>query len=225
MNDQPGAPGSGPDGDGHGDTGRRRFLTRTVAGSGVLLAGAATGSAVSATVRGGGWRVETINVDVALAGETWRDSPVNYGVDAGDLRGQPFAVEGWIYPGGHIPVPGDGFVPSQDGSIGRWLCRGSLLVHLERPEPHVHSTQEFVFGPMTGEQLFADDNLTTSGLEGTFLTDQIARRAVLGGTGRYRGAVGEVRQSRNGYNTSAFADGTGNAPNFRMRFDLLLPDV
>ena len=51
-------------------------------------------------------------------------------------------------------------------------------------------------------------------------------RAVTGGTGQYLGATGEVRQTNKGFNTTVFADGSGdNAPNFGFELDLLLPDV
>ena len=60
--------------------------------------------------------------------------------------------------------------------------------------------------------------------EGSFETDQLANRPVIGGTGQYMGAAGQSTQERNGFNTSAFSDGTGNAPNLRTRFDLLIPD-
>jgi glycine cleavage system regulatory protein len=45
----------------------------------------------------------------------------------------------------------------------------------------------------------------------------------VGGTGAYMGASGELLQTHNGFDTSAFTDGTGAAPNFWMRFDMLLP--
>jgi hypothetical protein len=213
------------EGDGH-NVGRRRAITGIALGTGAVIAGAVGGAAATASgVVAGGWKKETVEFDVACLGETWRDSLVNYAENDSDFRGMPFSVEGWIYPAGTIPTPGDGYVPTSDGSIGRWLCRGSVLVYADRFEPHVQTTQEFVFGPMAGDQLFPDDLITTSGLEGTFETSQTAKRSVVGGTGRYAGATGEQFQSQNGFNTSVFTDGTGNAPSFWMRFDLLLPDV
>lgn len=204
---------------------RRQLVRHVAVGGGVVLAGAIAGAGTAAATSAGGWKRQTISFDVACLGETWRDSTANWAADESDFRGLPFSVEGWIYTAGHIPDPGDGFVPGQDGSIGRWLCRGHTLVHLERPEPHAQTTQEFVFGTVGGERLFADDNLTTSGLEGTFETEQVAARAIVGGTGDFVGAAGQCFQERNGFNTSSFADLTGSAPNFRMRFELLLPDL
>lgn len=207
------------------DTGRRRLLMRLAAGGGAVAAGAIAGAGTAAATTSGGWKRQTIYLDVACLGETWRDSPANYAVDESDFRGLPFSVEGWIYPAGHIPDPGDGFVPSQEGSIGRWMCRGHMLVHLERLEPHIQSSQEFVFGAMAGDELFAADNLCTRGIEGTFETSQAAHRAIVGGTGIYMGASGQCDQAPNGFNTTSFTDGTGSAPNFKMSFDLLLPDL
>ncbi|MBT8240915.1 MAG: hypothetical protein KJN63_06775 [Acidimicrobiia bacterium] len=162
--------------------------------------------------------------DVACIGDTWRDSTANWAANESDFRGTPFSVEGWIYPQGRIPVPGDGFIPTRDQSIGRWFCRGNVLMYADRPEPHVQTTQQFVFGPITTDELFATDNFTTSGIEGT-ATTQTTRRAIVGGTGAYMGATGEQLQTANGVNTSAFSDGAGLAPNFFVQFDMLLPDI
>lgn len=205
---------------------RRTALGRFAVGGGALVAGAVIGGGTAAAVTngGGGWKREELRLHVACLGDTWQDSTANYPASDSDFRGMPFSVEGWIYPDGFIP-PGDGFVPTADGSIGRWLCRGATLVWDQRLEPHVQTTQEFIWGPMAGEQLFAADNITTSGVEGTVETNQVARRAVVGGTGQYLGASGEQRQEWTGFNTSVFNDGTGPALNFAMHFDLLLPDV
>lgn len=222
----PSADQTTPDTPGEERYGRRRALSGIAIGTGAVIAGAVGGAAASATgVVAGGWRRETVEFDVACLGDTWRTSPVEFAANDSDFRGVPFSVEGWIYPAGTIPVPGDGYVAGQDGSIGRWLCRGQLLVYADRPEPHTQTTQEFVFAPMSGDRLFPDDLITTSGLEGTFETDQVTRRSITGGTGRYMGATGEELQAGNGFNTTSFTDGTGNAPNFTMRLELLLPDV
>lgn len=215
-----------PDEHGGAPVGRRRALTGLAIGGGAVIAGALGGAVVNSTaLAAGGWRRESVEFDVAILGDTWRDSTANWAENDSDFRGMPFSVEGWIYPAGTIPTPGDGYVPTGDGSIGRWLCRGHTLVYADRPEPHVQATQEFVFALMAGDQLFPDDLITTSGIEGTFETGQVARRSIVGGTGRYLGATGEQRQVGNGFNTSLFADGTGNAPNLVMRLDLLLPDA
>lgn len=201
---------------------RRRALTRLALGSGAVVAGA-IGGAVATGVSGGGWKRHDVAFDVACLGETWRDSTPNWAENESDFRGAAFSVEGWLYPIGTIPEPGDGFIPTSEGAIGRWLCRGNVLLYAERPEPHVQTSQEFVFGFMTPDQLFPDDLISTSGIEGT-LGNQVATRSVIGGTGRYLGATGDQRQITNGFNTSQFADGSGPGQNFQMVFRLLLPD-
>ncbi len=205
---------------------RRAALRRLVFGSGLVVAGAVVGgtAAAAAPAEAAG--------DVRASRST---SPVS-ATPGGTRRptGPPTRATSGGFPSpsraGSIPrttsrTPGDGFVPTQDGSIGRWLCRGSMLVYAERLEPHVQTTQEFIFGTILGDRLFADDTITTAGNEGTFETHQWLAARIAGGTGIYMGAIGEEFQDWNGFNTSLNSDGTGNAPNFRMRFDLLLPDL
>lgn len=201
---------------------RRRLLAGAGLASAAVAGGAVGGGVVAAASDGGGLRRESLSLDVACMGDTWRDSPVRNPADQGDFRGVPFSIEGWIYPEGTIP--GDGFVPTSEGAIGHWFCRGTVIIHSQRPEPHVTSTQEHILGRISPDHLFPPDTLTCTGLEGTFVTQLAALRPVIGGTGRYMGAVGQVRQVPNGVNTSIFDDGTDDpAPNFRFEFDLFLP--
>ena len=203
---------------------RRRMFAVGIAVGGAALAGGAIGGGVAAaSTGGGGFRRESLVLEVCCLGDTWRDANVNYAEDAGDYRGLPFAVEGYLYPEGTIP-PGDGFVPTTDGAIGRWFCRGSVLTYSARPEPHVHSTQQYAFGAVDRENLFPPI-ITSSGLEGTFETDQVAIRSIVGGTHEWMGASGQVSQIHSGFNTTVFTDGTGPAPNLRFEFDLLLPNL
>lgn len=147
--------------------------------------------------------------------------PVNAANDA-DFR-SPSLVEGWIYEAGTIP--GDGFVPTPDGAIGRWLCRGWVVIDGARSEPHAASLHEYILGRSTEDEVFPPNTLASTGMEGNN-RDQVGIRAVTGGTGLYIGSTGEVRQTNKGFNTTVFADGSGdNAPNFGFELDLLLPDV
>lgn len=204
------------------DIGRRRLLTGLAVGGAAVVGGVVGGVAVS-TVGSGGFSRESLDLDVACIGETWRDVVPRNPADDSDFR-FPFLVEGWMYPKG--TVPSDGFIPTESGSVGRWFCRGWLILDGSRPEPHIVSAQEYVFGTISPESLFPPDNLASSGLEGTFLTTQPAARAVVGGTGVYMGAAGQVLQAGNGLNTSVLDDGSGeNAPNFVFSFDLLIPQV
>ena len=62
------------------------------------------------------------------------------------------------------------------------------------------------------------DQLTSSGVEGGV---PLVVRSVIGGTGRYKGAGGEVYQQQTGTNKTILNDGSNmRAPNFRFYFKL-----
>ena len=198
---------------------RRRMLSLLALG-GTALAGGVAGGVAAAAMGGDGLQREKLTLDVACVGDTWRHAEPVMRADDADFR-VAFLVEGWIYPQGTVPETG--FVPTSDGSIGRGFCRGWQILDGARPEPHALTIQEYVLGRIERSSLFPPDNLTSSGLEGTFGTE-IGTRSVIGGTGRYLGATGQVRQANNGANTSVFADGSGDpAPNFVFEFDLFRP--
>ena len=192
-----------------------------VLGSGALGAGAVGGLAGRASA-GSGFRRKALVVEVACLGETWREGVKANAANDADFRA-PFVVEGWIYPEGTIK--GDGFIPREDGSIGRWFCRGELLIDASRPEPHTSANTMYCFGRLTTENLFPRDSLHTVGLEGTTDRSQTAWRAVVGGTGAYVGAMGEMGERIIAMNTSPFADGTNDpSPCWRCEFDLRILD-
>lgn len=206
-----------------GATGRsgvgRRTLLGGLAVGGVAVAGGVVGSR---TASASGFRSERLAIDVACLGEMWREAMKANPADDGDFRA-PFLVEGWIYPEGTIA--GDGFIPREEGSIGRWFCHGYVAIDGSRPEPHVVSQQTYVFGTISEERLFPPDTLMSAGLEGTFDKSQRATRAIIGGTGEYLAATGQVVQEYISDNVSPFADGTdGPSPNFRFAFDLRIPE-
>lgn len=204
-------------------TSRRGFLGRAGLVSAALVGGAAAGAGVAAATDGGGSRSESLTVDVACLGNTWREaSAIQWEASAdSDIR-NPFRVEGLIYPEGTIS--GDGFIPTSAGAIGTWFCRGWVILHSERPEPHVSSSQDFLFGSITKERLFPPDMIGTQGIEGTTDDAQVAARYVVGGTGEYLGASGACTQANLGLNTTVFPDGSEDlAPNFKFDFQLILP--
>ena len=204
-----------------GDPSRRKLLTGLAVGGAAVVGGAVGGVGVAAA-SGGGWRRERMTFDVACVGDTFRYSAADNSADEADFR-IPFLVEGWIYPAGTVPEAG--FIPTPDGSEGRWFCRGWQVLDTNRTEPHALTHQEYVFGSITPDNLFPPDNLTSSGLEGTG-GSQATTRSIVGGTGRYFGATGQVVQHPNGVNTTVFADGSGDAAlNFIFEFDVLIPDV
>ncbi len=200
---------------------RRTVLTGAAIG-GTALVGGVAGGVAGAASRADAWKRERVTFDVACLGDTWRDVVPRNPASGADFR-LPFLVEGWIYPSGTVL---DGFVPTNEGSIGRWFCQGWLILDGNRPQPHVSSRQVFVLGQIVPEDLFPTNNLVTAGIEGTDSMEQSATRAVIGGTGDYLAASGQVTQWFTGTNTTILDDGTGNAAlNFRMDFDLLLPNI
>lgn len=196
----------------------RRTVLRGLAVAGVAVGAGGVGALATRALTAGTVRSMTLDVEVACLGELWREATKANPADDGDFR-TSFGVEGWIYPVGTIK--GDGFIPRQDDSIGRWFCRGAVLIDATRPEPHGATTQDLYFGTITPASLFPADMLSSSGLEGTGDRRQLSTRAVTGGTGRYFGATGTVTQQVIAFNTSLFADGTNDpAPCWRMRFHL-----
>jgi hypothetical protein len=109
-------------------------------------------------------------------------------------RGSFFVTEGNIYPAGTIQGDGGDFDPRSDGAVGRWFCRGTHLVS----GSDFPNEAEAVFTA----QLYMLPNdkkaITTDGVEG----NGKAVRTVTGGTGRFRGYVGEQRQQFLGFNAS-----------------------
>ena len=108
-------------------------------------------------------------------------------------RGSFFVTEGNIYPGGTIKGDGASFDPSTAG-FGRWFCRGTHLVSasaIPAAAFWVHTAQLF---------LLPDDtrSIATEGVEG----NGTVTRLISGGTGKYRGYVGEQRQEFLGFNST-----------------------
>jgi len=148
---------------------------------------------------------ETIVIDVACDGRTY--APIGLDPDTGvEGRGTTFIVNGRIFPGGTIP-DGDGFdLDNTPGTLGKWVCRGmwnfSLEEVLNGATPHVSTTQHYLFD--------AVNSLMSEGPEGSH---EAINRVVLGGTGRFRGFVGEVQEQFLGYNITGLE-------NFRFTFKI-----
>jgi hypothetical protein len=200
---------------------RRSLLKKgsVLAGAGVVSAGAAGLAAPAAAAAG----KRKATYDVACLGDTFRlILHPDANPQAGELRGSTFSVEGSIYRAGTIR--GTGFDPASAQPLGRWFCRGWFLINPERPEPHVITTQEYVFGQIRPNRLFPRDTLVSSGLEGTF-EEQTPIRSVIGGTGEYAGATGVVLQHGRATNTTRIVPLGIQAPNFRFEFQLRLPEL
>jgi hypothetical protein len=156
-------------------------------------------------------RWKQLVVDVAVDART---AVVNLVKPADPLpeRGATFIENGKVYPGGTIP-PGNGLdIDSLTGSIGTFVNRGTFNFDLGQvfagAHPAISSAQQYVFS-QTGA-LDAEDSLMSEGQDSVNTT---TRRVVLGGTGIYRGTIGEVKQEVLGANSTGFL-------NFRFTFTI-----
>ena len=109
-------------------------------------------------------------------------------------RGSFFVTEGNIFPGGTIQGDGATFDPNSDGALGRWFCRGTHLVSAtEFPTSAraVHTAQLY---------LLPDErkSIATEGVEGNVPVS----RPISGGTGIFKGYIGEQRQELLGFNAT-----------------------
>lgn len=204
------------------------------------------------------WRSERVEIDVAVLGHTNydnEDGAANRHPDyanrvqgrsqdgflQSDIRGSTFYFEGLVYSGGTIPDPSeeepDGVVwDFESPPIGSFFDRGWVLInnksdgpYIPRPDPHLLSHADYYLGGVVGpENLTPNDMLATVGMENGTPPNDVVTRAVVGGTGRYSTARGQVVQRRIGRNTTRIRglDLPGGfeppSPNFRLTFELLL---
>jgi hypothetical protein len=159
----------------------------------------------------GSWK--KVVIDVACDATTFALNTTS-SADTGPVRGSSFIVNGKIYPGGTIPT-GNGFDINTPGLIGTWVCRGafnfSIAEIIAGSAPGQSTTQSYLFSP-TGS-LAVDDSMASVGEEGGVAT----HRVVSGGTGTYRGMIGEVQQEILGVNSSGLF-------NFRFTFTIRSPE-
>jgi len=177
--------------------------TRFLAGL-LLLAGAAT--ATTPAVAGGPRDPNTFvfSVDVAEDFTRFVFTPVTPG--AAPERGATFITEGALFPAGTIPDDPTDFDPGKAGSTGKWICSGTHLVAAsEIPAASVWVVTDQLYQLPGQEQM-----LTTSGTEGGTLSI----RAVTGGTGAFKGWIGEQRQRFLGFNKTG---GVNLRVTFRLR--------
>ena len=126
-------------------------------------------------------------------------------------------MEGLIFPAWTIPDGIEFDLDSAPPAIGSWFCRGWFISNPERVQPFTMNIQDYVLEPLGEDNLWARNTLTSSGPEGseTFV------RAVIGGTGRYRGAAGHEVMQTIGTNSSILNYFEEKAPTFRFFFDLV----
>src|SRR5262245_26559871 len=182
----------------------------------IITAAAALGVALLqfavSTVHADGRDHVAFRVDVAVDHATFAIVPSNGLVlqpePAGPNRGTPFIVDGRIFPGGTLEKGNGVGDPNQPGSIGRWICKGIFTSDLATEDVGFDTTQMFMFD---GDS----DAIWTEGLEaGLGKIGVLTHRTILGGTGRFRGARGEVVQEALGTNASG-------TPNIRLTFKIL----
>lgn len=120
--------------------------------------------------------------------------------DGAPAYGNEFVTEGYIYPAGTLNgvngVNPDGSPEFADKVIGRWTCRGWHVGEGAKTVtgPWVVTHQLYDFGDRPGQISLASD--------GTELVDLNVpiTRAVIGGTGPFEQARGEVVQTMVGFN-------------------------
>jgi hypothetical protein len=149
-----------------------------------------------------------LTVDVALDGNTYRQNDVDPSEGTATFsRGDTLVVDGTIYPGHTLPSGTANNDPNAPGGIGKMICRGAYLEG--SPElntaPFLTFVTELYLLPDHTKSLIADGFGPNTGVS--------ARRAVLGGTGQFKDAVGELREENLGFNRTG-------ACNLRMTFKL-----
>ena len=178
-----------------------------VAGASLIIAGLADpGRGVLprlgiATVEAAGTandRARRVRWDVAMDCRTWRN---NGGLSNDAIgRGDGFIADGRMFRGGTLPSGVQSNDPDDPGSIGSWVERGTMAATVSEivagARPAFFATWYHRLND--GSMLVADGPHPESG-----------PMAVIGGTGRFRGASGELADEIIGWNSTG-------CPNLRI---------
>ena len=124
--------------------------------------------------------------------------------------GDTVIVGGTIFPGGTLQPGAQQNLPGDPGSIGHWRSRAVMLAHFD----HIagtFSSSPIAFATMLYQFSNGSKSLVSEGLVPDIGLS--ADRVVVGGTGTFSGAAGEVRLDNIGTN------GTG-CFNYRFTFKL-----
>jgi len=132
------------------------------------------------------------SVDVAEDFSRFVLTDVNQASAGQPVRGSWFLTDGRIFRGGTIQGDGAAFDPGQSGSIGTWHCRGTHVADFDPANPIWVLTSQLFLLPGLSK------SLATDGLEGS----QRVVRVVTGGTGMFKGYVGEQHQQFLGFNAT-----------------------
>ena len=137
--------------------------------------------------------------------------------DGSPAYGGEFITQGFIYPKGTLKlgdgVDADGNPQFPDLVIGTWFCRGWHIgdgAHTQTG-PIVITHQIFNFGEKFGVKTIATD-----GVELADIGEPI-KRAITGGTGRYKRARGEQVQTLEGFNQFESEHGTLTGVRLQMK--------
>lgn len=161
--------------------------------------------------------VRTFTVDAALGKNYYQNSK-----DPSETLNNPlvfspgdtFFQDGAFYPEGTIPPGSDTFDLDTPGAIGSYKVRGTWITDLD-------NFNRAMLGDRSAApaMAFATEILTFGNDGSAILTDGMypnayfsARRVILGGTGRFRNAVGEVDAQNIGE--------TSYGCNFRLKFKI-----
>lgn len=148
-------------------------------------------------------RRKQLVIDVAEDARTGVVNQVNP-TNALPKRGDTVITNNKIYPGGTIPA-GNGFDIDTPGSIGTLVSRGTFNFDFSQAfsggDPIISSTDYYIFSP-TGA-LNGEDSLISEGQDSFLKT---IHRAVVGGTGIYSGAIGDVKVEILGQNNTGFVN-------------------
>lgn len=188
---------------------RTAIKTTVIATAGLASAGAMAGGQTASAARDSA--KETLKFEVAeIAARFVPDETPAY-EDGTPKYGAEFISQGYIYQAGALKegngVKADGSPEFPDKVIGEWSCWGNLIGEGGKTTtgPMAVSTQLFVFKDMA-------NTFVSVGYEPTDMNKPMVR-AVTGGSGQYRLAKGDLRQ------TIFFADANGTRWRFEVNLD------
>ena len=157
--------------------------------------------------------VSTFTVDVSLT-PVFKQNDVDPSEGQNAVSpGDTFFQEGTIYPAGTLPRGKANNDPNAPGGIGKYLSRGVFTRGVEDFEKAANGLPGAKPDVGFVTEIYSFQEKHTS-----IMTDGIwpnptfsARRVVLGGTGRFRDIVGEIKEENLGENVYGFC-------NFRVTF-------
>lgn len=153
----------------------------------------------------------TVTVTLDVACDCRMGSPAFFSGNRGDA----WIISGKIFPAGTLPTGTATNDPTQPvngvAPIGDWTCRGQNALPFP---PEVGTAYDASPGGFNTQYFILKDGRALT-VEGYALPDFTGERlSVTGGTGRFRGATGDVEQAPFGTNATG-------CPNFRATFKIL----